>query len=319
MAGTFTHWMVVERALTILDRRPQKHDYFPIILGNNHFVTLGAVGPDYPYLNEVLKEIIKLKHHSWADRMHYENIEGFVINGIHNLQKLTGSYKNICLSWFCGLVTHLIVDASIHPVVNAIVGPYIFNSEEHRHCEMIQDSFIFRDITKTEICYAAPGDGFLGLLRMCSDPDHRNRIHPAIRTFWTSTLEMSYPGGENFFDKIVPDEWHESFISKIETSADPIYLFRHMGEDMHIVYKTTDDINAEEREKFIDNIKLPGGKVGNFKDHAFNKAVKEVIEIWTKLFDDIANNTTINSLPYIKNWNLDLGVDMNNCYFWDKG
>ena len=49
MAGTFTHWMVVEESLDRLNKLPVKHHYFPTILGNNHFVMLGAVGPDYPY------------------------------------------------------------------------------------------------------------------------------------------------------------------------------------------------------------------------------------------------------------------------------
>jgi len=80
MAGTFTHWMIVEEALDRYNKLLQKHRYFPIILGNSHFVTLGAVGPDYPYLSELANNLLKL--HSWADRMHYENTGEFVKYGI---------------------------------------------------------------------------------------------------------------------------------------------------------------------------------------------------------------------------------------------
>jgi hypothetical protein len=57
LAGTFTHWMIVEEALDRFNRLPQKHLYFPIIPGNSHFVTLGAAGPVYPYLSELAKEL----------------------------------------------------------------------------------------------------------------------------------------------------------------------------------------------------------------------------------------------------------------------
>ncbi len=88
MAGTFTHWMIVEEALDRFNRLPEKHHYFPIIRGNNHFVILGATGPDYPYLSELKNNI--LKFHSWADRMHYENTGDFLKYGAENLLMAKG-------------------------------------------------------------------------------------------------------------------------------------------------------------------------------------------------------------------------------------
>jgi len=315
MAGTFTHWMIVEEALDKFEKLPEKHDYFARILSHNHFVTLGAAGPDYPYLHEIIQGFFKV--HSWADRMHYENIDDFVIYAIQNLLDAPEPDFSPGLAWLCGLVTHLIADTVIHPVVNAIVGPYLFNSEEHRHCEMTQDSYIFHYITGNEIRYAAPGDdGYLGLLKMCSDPGDEDRIHPAIRDLWGSTLRMSHPAGQEYFDKIEPDRWHQSFLSKIGFSADPISIFRHMGEQKSVVYKKTGEFTPEETEKFIGAIKLPGGGVGNFKEDAFDKAVSQVIDIWGRLFADIAANQPENCRSYIKDWNLDIGVDADDGYFW---
>jgi hypothetical protein len=59
MVWTFTHWIMVEEALATIGRLPEndKHEYFSKILFNSHFVYLGAVGPDYPYLDGVLKEM----------------------------------------------------------------------------------------------------------------------------------------------------------------------------------------------------------------------------------------------------------------------
>ena len=314
MAGTFTHWMIVEEALERYNKLLQKHPYFPIILGNSHFVTLGAVGPDYPYLSELANNLLKL--HSWADRMHHENTGEFVKYGIVNLLKLNEQNKQqdfeICLSWFCGYVTHLLADSIIHPVVNAIVGRYLFNSDEHRHCEMIQDSFIFHEIKKVELRYAY----YVDLIKMCSDSEDEDLINPAIRDFWTETLKMSHPGGKNKFDKIDPDDWHENYLSIISKVSDSTPIFRHIGEAKHLFYKRVSDITSEERKIFIEEINLPGNKIGRFKEDAFNKAVEKVIEVWQKLFVDIEQKNPDNCTSYIKNWNLDAGVDEDEIYFW---
>ncbi|MEW6418822.1 MAG: zinc dependent phospholipase C family protein [Nitrospirota bacterium] len=297
MAGTFTHWMIVEEALDKFNRLSDKHPYFPIILGNSHFVTLGAVGPDYPYLSELANNLLKL--HSWADRMHYENTGEFIKYGITNLLKLNKQDFETCLSWLCGYVTHLLADSIVHPAVNATVGLYLFNSNEHRHCEMIQDTFIFHDIKKIELRYA----GYVDLIKMCSDPSNEDRINPAIKNCWTETLKMSHPGGKDKFDKIDPDDWHENFLSIISKVSDSTPIFRHIGEAKHLFYKKVGDITLEERKKFIEAVKLPGNKIGRFKEDVFDKAVDKVIEVWQKLFIDIEQknpDNCITQLSHIK-------------------
>ena len=163
MAGTFTHWMVVEEALSKYENRhsQKKHHYFSNILFLKHFVCVGASGPDYPYLTDII-----LGKHSWADRMHYENTGDFICHGIRNLHTLNGEAFDTCLAWLCGFATHLVTDSVIHPVVQAIVGPYIFNQTDHRHCELTQDTFIFHEIKKgLEIEYTS----YAELFRICSD------------------------------------------------------------------------------------------------------------------------------------------------------
>ena len=183
MAGTFTHWMVVDRALDRYENLQQKHNYFPIILGLNHFVCLGAVGPDYPYLTELFAGF--LKEHSWADRMHYEDTGNFIRNGIKNLPDVGIDGFGVCLAWLCGFATHLVTDSVIHPIVQAIVGPYIFNGEEHRHCELTQDSYIFHEIKGFELRYAE----YVKLFKMCSDQSDKDKINPDLEQFWPAHLE----------------------------------------------------------------------------------------------------------------------------------
>lgn len=313
MAGTFTHWMIIEKVFNKLNKDVNVHEYFQRILQKNHFVNLGAVGPDYPYLSEITGGFFKA--HSWADRMHYENTGEVVKQGAATLTKLSGNDFDVCLAWLCGYVSHLIADVTIHPVVNAIVGPYAFNSSEHRHCEMTQDSFIFHYVTNTELSYAT----YVDLIALCSDTNDKNHINRAIGEFWKELLITSHPGASKYFNQIDPDNWHEHFISRISSAAEgglPIPFSRHWQEDKNITYKRTKDISLDDRQRFIEKIKLPNGKIGDFKTDAFNKAVDNVIEIWQRLFDDIKNKTPGNCSTYIKNWNLDTGVDEGQIYFW---
>jgi hypothetical protein len=253
-----------------------------------------------------------LKDHSWADRMHYENTGAFVGWGIRNLLGLEKEPFEICLSWLCGFATHLVVDSNIHPVVNAIVGPYIFNKSEHRHCELTQDSVIFKEIKRVELGYA----DYTDILRMCSDPQDASRINGYVRDFWRQTLMAAHPGAKDKFDRIDPDAWHEHFVSTISGASGPVAIFRHMGEAQNLVYKYTAEITADERERFIDKVNLPGNTVGKFRQDAFDKAVDKVLEVWQKLFVDIEGKKADNWISYLKNWNLDTGVDEDKLYFW---
>jgi hypothetical protein len=50
------------------------------------------------------------------------------------------------LAWVCGYMSHCVVDATVHPIVKAIVGPYQANKEQHRLCELAQDSLLYSEL-----------------------------------------------------------------------------------------------------------------------------------------------------------------------------
>ena len=307
--------MVVEEALDRYNQLPQKHRYFSSLLGLNHFVSLGAVGPDYPYVSELLGGFLKI--HSWADRMHYENTGDFIRHGIDNLPDAGTDGFPVCIAWLCGFASHLITDSVIHPIVQAIVGPYIFNSGEHRHCELIQDCYIFNEIKGVELNYSS----YVGLLSLCSDSANPVLINPYIRSVWIATLKASHPGATaQQCDQIDPDTWHKNFLSRVGLAADPAPVFRHFAEENNLAYKKTNEITADERQRFIDAILLPGNETGEFKKDGFEKAVNAVIDTWQRLFVDIEQQKEGQGaggpLAYMKNWNLDTGVDEDNQFFW---
>lgn len=311
MAGAYTHWMVVEEAIENLP----DGDYATVLGEKINFVRIGAVGPDYPYLSEIEGKWFKI--HSWADRMHYENSLVFVKNGLSGLllMKQDTDKFNICLSWLCGYVSHLLTDAIIHPVVNANVGgTYVFTSHDHIICEMTQDAKIFYMIKGVDLSNAA----YVKVLSDCSDLIDNNRIHAAIRDFWPDVLKKTHPGGQKYFDKIDPDKWHRAYLSKLGMASHPIPLFRHVGKEESIVYKSNSELNnTDDENKYFTGIKLPETAAkGTFKEHAFDKAVDNVVNVWQKLFDDIGVNNASNCQTYLRNWNLDTGLDEDNIYFW---
>ncbi|MDH4199793.1 MAG: zinc dependent phospholipase C family protein [Spirochaetia bacterium] len=308
MAGTFTHWMVVENAMDSCFQKSNRHAYFQYLLKNNHFVMLGAVSPDLPYLTELLAGFIK--EHSWADRMHYENTGKIVSLAVKNIGISPESDQAVLIPWIAGYVTHLVTDAIIHPIVNAIVGPYIFNSGEHRHCEMIQDAIIFHEIKNLELGYAEYSD----LLENCSVGG--SQLNPALQNFWKKCLQDNYPSAASHFNKINPAGWHNNYMSTISGAARPAPIFRHIGESANLAYKYTSEISTQERDKFYNKANLPGGGTGNFKQAGFDKAVAKVVEIWDLLFQDIQGKNPGNCSKYIKNWNLDTGVDEDQPDLW---
>ena len=310
MAGTFTHWMVVEQSFNEYERLGHQHQFFPTVMHLRHYVCLGAVGPDYPYLTDLLDKYLKI--HSWADRMHYEKTGEFARLGVERLLSLSGDAFDTCLAWLCGYVSHLITDAVIHPVVQAIVGPYIFNADEHRHCEMTQDTFIFRDIKNVELRYGE----YTSLFADCSDPSDKDKINPYIRDFWIPVLEANHPSASNWFPRIDPDQWHKNFLSRITSAADPAVIFRHIGEEVNVAYKKTTELSDDEKTRFLQHINLPGGQTGTFKEEAFNKAVNKLIETWDNLFVSIENKDPGGCGSYIHNCDLDTGVDVDKQVYW---
>ncbi|MBI4739104.1 zinc dependent phospholipase C family protein [Candidatus Woesearchaeota archaeon] len=120
---------------------------------NRHysFLYLGAVSPDLPYLS------FKLGQVNWADVMHYEKTNSIFLaghNALKNSWKTKTDTEEAKFVWLMGYLSHLVTDATIHPMVKAIVGPYNEeNKDNHRICEMTEDSLIYKAKFNGEIRY----------------------------------------------------------------------------------------------------------------------------------------------------------------------
>src|SRR3989338_5449239 len=145
MPGAFAHMVAADRAklaaeLNGLDLIARSTLKYP------QWLQAGTVGPDYSYLHNLRSHD---KSENWANLMHYNRTGDVVRSGIQWLSVWTGDRTSMefqrAVAWLSGYLSHVVLDASIHPVVRVIVGEYEQNAKEHRICEMYMDSFIFKE------------------------------------------------------------------------------------------------------------------------------------------------------------------------------
>lgn len=119
MSGAYAHLTLVASIATSaeLESASISRKAIPGILRNLHFVDLGAVSPDYPYLYLTSPSAKK-----WADLMHQEKLGQMIRTGIEHIRDLSGGARETAFAWPLGYVAHVGTDMTIHPVVALKVG-----------------------------------------------------------------------------------------------------------------------------------------------------------------------------------------------------
>lgn len=297
MAGAYTHMVIVAEATKSF---PVDQKLGKILRQNRNFLTLGSVSPDIPYLAQ-----LALEGSTWADIMHYHRTNGIVNNALHSLSaaKTKGKIWEYQLTWLLGFVGHLVADATIHPIVESIVGPYTDknNRDNHRECEMIQDVMIMKDVLNLELSAAEYSD----LLRSAIEHSSFNKV----ADFWAAHAEVNCPTVGSFpTQKII-----KSYVDELDVAEGGNGLaraFRHFGLDF--VYRTYDDItenSPELVEKYYSNIQMPNGTTGPFRTGGFEYAAKNLATVWSKFGRSLFS--TENIADIIPDWNLDTGINQD--------
>ncbi len=300
MAGTFTHFTICKEGLS--RQAVLGSDLRQFLNKYSQFVYLGAVSPDLAYLS------FKTGHTNWADVMHYEKTNSIVISGFEELRTaglMRAPVEVVKLAWLLGYASHLVTDATIHPVVNATVGDYAHHQTEHRVCEMTQDSLIFYETYSSDIAYAE----FSQILEYCRDSD----AFEPLMEFWKSQLLQNYPEkGEEPHPSVWFKTYADEAIDAAEGGSKLVGLFRHLGLAKTYLYHTKAEIEANypaDKHDFYDAVKTPKG-VGPFWDLGFEKAVTNVTAAWKSLYAGLSYGLVVAEV--VKNWNLDTGEDMDN-------
>ena len=119
MPGAYAHLTLVN--LIREPARLESHNFPPAaiiaVLDYFRFCELGAISPDYPYLDIAHPDACQ-----WADRMHYQKTGDMVKTGIDLIRKLDGTAQQKAFAWLLGYTSHVVTDVTIHPVVELKVA-----------------------------------------------------------------------------------------------------------------------------------------------------------------------------------------------------
>ena len=227
------------------------------------YCELGSVSPDLPYLQFTSSDA-----KAWADTMHYKATDGVIRSVIGQLRagSLTQDEKERGLAWLLGYTAHVVMDCTLHPVVNLKVGDYSTHAKEHRICEMNQDLYIFRRLN-LEI---GPSNHLDEGVKACR---RNGQLDPAIVGLWTKALQETH--GEAFAANVPkPSEWHWWFGNAVDT-ADSGDVFRAVARHVApgLIYPTTVD------EDFIKDLRTPKEVPMHF-DVLFDQAKQNVLRVW---------------------------------------
>lgn len=305
MPGAFAHMIAAEKARLIAENE-NIHTVVRNTLRFPQWMQAGAVGPDYPYLHHITSHD---DSDSWADIMHYINTGDVVRAGAEWLANYTGNRDSQefgrSVSWLTGYLSHVVLDASIHPAVFAIVGEYKQNAKEHRVCEMYMDSYIFQKTYGYELV----NDEWVDFLRHVTDESGEG-LDRSIKTIWDYMLNKTYP---NVYSLIKPDfdGWHKGYIRAVDFADNSLILFRHVATENGLLYADSTGIPADAMEKYIDKCKTPANNRFQVSTMHYQKifdfGVDNVVKYW-KFLNDAIDGTGDIMLPELPNWNLDKGT-----------
>lgn len=275
------------------------------ILKHFKFCELGAVSPDYPYL-----DVMNTGSAQWADLMHYENTGDMIKAGIQYLKKMDGEEQRKGFAWLLGYAAHVATDVTIHPVVELKVGSYADNKKTHRVCEMNQDAYIFQRLNLGEVGLS---EHLNSGIWACCEPNS-NQLNSTITTLWNSMLSATYPAG---FRDNIPDihKWHSFFrrmVDKIAEEGNHLTpIARHVAVNCGLTYPAIKHLDPQ----YIYGLQVPNGRMDY--DQIFEKAKKNVTRIWSEIAKAVFHNDE-SYMTSFGNWNLDTGKDGNGRYvFWE--
>lgn len=305
MPGAYTHLAMVQLAaarskLEAIEAFPPEVIY---ILGRRRqYCLLGAVSPDYPYL-----DILSDKSKQWADVMHHGGCDAFIRRGLSGLKRLSGGEREKVLAWLFGYTAHTVMDVTIHPVINCRVGEYVQNKREHRVCEMNQDVHIFQRLN-LQIKLSEFLDSTIG---HCADIN--GHLDSAISGFWAELLTRTYPTQAKS-NAPEPGAWHSWFkttVDKIAEEGDWLSaISRHVSRDIGLSYPHPNELDYT----YIENLPTPDGGTMHF-DALFDMAMNNVHEIWAGMARALEGSDG-GELALPSDWNLDSGMSGGQLVFW---
>jgi hypothetical protein len=298
MSGGYTHITVAQLAIEEARSRREGllHDDAKRALGKwKKFCIVGAVSPDYPYL-----DILDGTSTAWADAMHKAHAVTLLRNGVAKIREIQDeNVRQKCMAWLFGYASHVSTDGTIHPVVNLKVGRYEDHKSEHRSCEMSQDVYVHGKLNMGALEFNRQ---ISTNVNNTSDENNPDRMDPDVAQLWQDLLMTVYSG----FQPPKIHDWHRAMrtVMKIGESGNVLFPFaRHVAANQGWVYP------AAPEPQYIQGLKVPNGSTMDFED-IFQKALNNVLELWGWLALSLQKQKS--PLDTLTSWDLDTGIDENN-------
>lgn len=294
MPGAYAHIALANAAAEMRPLLLIPH--FPVraisaVVNYLNFCELGAVGPDFPSLAPD-------GGWSWAERLHRERTGALVRTGVRRLRRLSGEAKGKCFAWLMGYVSHLVGDATIHPVIRLKVGPAEENMAAHRLCEMHQDVLILHRMN-------FGGSDACDYLRMGIGRCWNGRgLDADLAAFWSGLLSEVHP---EFSGRAPLDFglWHARFralMDRVDRLGRLPAWSRHAHPEMGLRYPLDKEVNRT----FVADLAVPGGGPTMSYGKVFDRAAENVREAWTVLALGVYAADEAYA-DFFRDWDLDTG------------
>ncbi len=279
--------------------------YAQIIRDHFNYCCMGAVSPDYPNLARRDEHAFR-----WADAMHCSHACRMITSGIRQLEPDDGAARNKQVAWLLGYCAHVATDVTIHPVVQAKVGPYAGNQRQHRICEMNQDSYIFRRMNRGEI---GQSNAFAETIATCTNSVDGDDMDRDIARLWMGMFRDVHPELYALHTPNV-DLWQNEFNGMVRRAkSNTVRLFPLAGvisNKLSLAYPQFRDID----DQYIEEQLIPAEPpIHRHYDQLFDRAINNVATLWGQVEQSISNNVPLK----LSNWNLDNGLNEDNkLVFW---
>lgn len=308
MPGAYAHITLVNLAKETVRLEDAGVPFEAIVALGKYFkfCEMGAVSPDYPYLD--------LRHAEskiWADLMHYDHTGDLLKKGISLARDLGGRQQEKIVAWLFGYAAHVVADVTIHPVVELRVGPYAANRKAHRVCELNQDAYIFQRLNLSEVGRSEHLDTGIG---GCSESPGSKTLNKEVAHFWRQMLSQCYP--RQYADNEPDiDAWHGGFKSAVDVAEEghrmPLFA-RHLAVNCGLTYPAPAHVDLS----YIEKLATPEGPM--HYDAIFDKALSNVVAMWATMGKAVYQQDATYAAA-IKNWNLDTGMDSKGTYgYWNR-
>ena len=302
MSGGYTHITLVQLAIEEVRNRHEGllHNDAKKALGYwKKFCIVGAVSPDYPYL-----DVLDSNSSAWADAMHKGHTLSLLRNGVVKVRGMKDdNVRQKCMAWLFGFAAHVATDGTIHPVVNLKVGPYEQNKTEHRRCEMSQDVYAHSRLNMGALDFNRQ---ISTNIDDTSDMDNPNRMDPDVAGLWQDLLIGVYAGHDSDLRPPKVHDWHSAMrrMMKVGESGNMLFAFaRHVATNQGLVYP------AVPETQYIQGLNVPGERIMDFEE-LFQKALNNIVELWGWLALSLQSQES--PLDTRVSWSLDTGIDENN-------